>query len=303
MKPTLLLGSALLPCFAAWSGVPPPAMPLEESCSQVELIVIGTLGDLVEEKVPGGDPQAGRGAWKIGRIAIQEVLYGRPPEGGPKVWAWEVFPPGQPRPCGSGSPCEGKEGQAWIWCLNRPRGGSVWAAPPGLWIVDHPQKVIAPDRKGEVEKAIQARLAPDRKVLEEATDASPYHGLTCRGEESRQGASVLMRGQQAGPAALPTLHALLRHGKPVPRWLGCLLVSCMLNSGRFSREAETGLVEALAPLLEDTREVGVPGAQVDGMALQALRDLARGTLLPGKEEAKAWAAAREGALTPSPGSP
>ena len=285
----LLLGLVLLSGFVAQpaSAFPEPPMSLEQACAGADLIVVGTLGGIAEEKSP--EQKVGHLPRMIGSITVQSVLYGHPPEGGVKIWAWDVLPPGQPLPACSGPcPCVGKEGKEWIWCLNK--------LPDGVWRVDHTQKVIMTDKKGEIEKAVQARLAPERALLEKAPAVDLCHtGLILDGllEVSPAG-QAYVRLLKAGPAALPCARELLMACKnPAARAWGCLLLG-NLQSGRQGVDALKSLLDSSDRVPLDFDGMETVGTMRKGdsltlgvVALQSLGTLA-GEEFKTVQEAKAW---------------
>ncbi len=244
MRRTLLLLPVLLLSAPAWAKEKP--LSVEEACAEASLAVLGTLDD-------------------AGVLSVKEVLYGRAPAEALRVhWRhWTCFK-------GHGD----KAGKLWIWCLTR--------AEDGPWHADHSGSVIPLEKRAEVEKAIQNRLAPDRKVLEEAKDLRIEQGESLE-EPVEIGALDRLVG--SGSAALPSVRALLQSQEPVQRAYGCRLAQ---ESG------EASLAVLLLPLLEGRVEVSADygcyreKVLLAEMALKALGAVA-GKPFKDAREARAWA--------------
>ncbi len=236
---------------------------LREACSQADLVLVGTLGDLEPFTLGEGQHQL-RGF--RGKIQVAEILYGRGSAGAvPLLWQ---NPLAQSAPKVDHS---GNEGKRRIWILTKDADGT-WHADQNHW-------VRPLEDRPEVEKTLQDRLAPALKVLE-ASDSLKGEGEWVRPPAEWEACDTL---GNAGPAAFPSVRRLLAAPSPVQRSWGCRAVGA-LKDRNLAKDLET--------LLGDATPLNINGCEaipttVGKQALEALGSIA-GRTFADLDEGRAW---------------
>lgn len=199
-------------CFAVCLALPAlaemAALSLEMACLEADLVVVGTLRLEATE----GSKRTGY----VLRLKTEEILFGRVPGNGIQLEGLysEEGKPLIEKAC-IPDPAAFRD-QKRIWVLYSGKDGTFQAR--------HPVLIQPLEKRAEVEKGLQARLAPSLKVLSEA----PRFRVEM-GEETKVPAEIKAYEAlvAAGPAGVEAARTLLRHARPEARAAGCRLAGML----------------------------------------------------------------------------
>ncbi len=227
MRRALIHALVVLPFCAVYGDYVVPG--LDNLIPKAQLVVVGTLG-----KPLSGD----KGGERSAEIEVQEVLFGRIPNG-PLTTTWRHSEDLLKLCCPEGGLAQAYEraqGKPMLWVLEE--------GAKGEWGATNEHAIVPLEKRGEVEKLLQARLAADLKVLQEAR---ALHLIEKDGPPSAEW-TACSRLAQAGPAGVPVALDLLKSEHPAPRLWGCRLAAQL---------KEPALAGALKGFLRDDTEVEI----------------------------------------------